>query len=149
MGKDKGKKVGKPMGRPTVYNSDYCQLVIDLAMRGYPFETMAIEAQCCIKTLYVWLDKHPDFLQAKQTADAIRTGVLQRRFIDGSFKMNGMELNPVPAVLSVKNFGNMKDVSHNVHKDISDTIPRLQDSEVLDLAKTFIASREKPKKKGK
>jgi hypothetical protein len=53
-------------GRPTVYDEKYCQQLIDHMANGYSFESFAGTIGVAYKTLYVWQDKHLEFLQAKE-----------------------------------------------------------------------------------
>lgn len=63
------KKTPLPRGRPTDYRPEYCQLLIDHMASGMSFETFGVSVGCVTATTYSWLEKHPDFLEAKNIAE--------------------------------------------------------------------------------
>jgi hypothetical protein len=58
----------KKVGRPTQYKEEYCELLIEFMKKGYSFEAFGAELSVAKKTLYLWLDKHPEFVHAKDIA---------------------------------------------------------------------------------
>jgi len=60
--------MGKKMGAPTKYNSSFCQITIDLMDDGKSIYQVARHLRVSRQTLYTWMDKYPDFM------DAIRVG---------------------------------------------------------------------------
>lgn len=57
-------------GRPSDYDPKYCQMLIDHMADGLSFEAFGGVVDACKSTLYVWLEKHPEFMDAKQIAIA-------------------------------------------------------------------------------
>ena len=57
-----------PGGRPTKYDPKYCQMVIDHMATGLSFEAFAAVIGVAKETLYTWVDKHPEFMDAKKEA---------------------------------------------------------------------------------
>jgi hypothetical protein len=58
----------KPLGRPTLYKPEYCQMLIDHMAQGFSFESFAAVTNTTRETLYHWCDSQPDFLHAKKEA---------------------------------------------------------------------------------
>ena len=57
-----------PAGRPTLYRPEYCEQVIDHMAQGLSFEAFAGRVGVTKRTLYDWVEAHPEFLEAKQLA---------------------------------------------------------------------------------
>jgi hypothetical protein len=53
-----------PVGRPTKYFPEHCQLVIDLGLGGASKAQTARELHVCIDTLYEWAKVHAEFSEA-------------------------------------------------------------------------------------
>jgi hypothetical protein len=53
-----------PIGRPTDYRPEYCEKVIELLKQGMSIEEIGLELDCGYRTVYDWMEKHPDFAQA-------------------------------------------------------------------------------------
>lgn len=58
--------MAKPVGRPTVYDSKYCQMLIEHMSEGLSFESFGAVVGHHKQTLYEWAAKHKDFGDAKQ-----------------------------------------------------------------------------------
>jgi hypothetical protein len=52
-------------GRPTKYHKKYCEQLIAWMTKGLSFEAFAGDLQVSKQTLYTWLKKHPEFVDAK------------------------------------------------------------------------------------
>ena len=52
----------KPVGRPSEYKPEYCELVAELGKKGYSHAQIAAEIGVTRKTLYAWADQNPEFL---------------------------------------------------------------------------------------
>ena len=57
---------GNGRGRPSKYISKYCELLLDHCRQGLSYESFAGRVGVAVKTLYLWEDAHPEFLQAKK-----------------------------------------------------------------------------------
>ena len=66
--KPKPKPAPNPVGRPTKYKPEYCQVIIDLMEYGYTFEACAADLDVSKDTLYEWVKVHEDFSDAKNKA---------------------------------------------------------------------------------
>lgn len=52
-------------GRPTEYRPEYCQLLLAHLSEGLSFESFAAVVDVCKQTIYSWLEKFPEFADAK------------------------------------------------------------------------------------
>ncbi len=55
---------------PTRYRPDYCEAVVDCLKDGHSLYAFAGQIDVDHKTLYRWMDKHPDFADAVKRAQA-------------------------------------------------------------------------------
>lgn len=53
-----------PVGRPTDYKPEYCELVIALGKEGKSHTQIAAALDVAKSTLYLWKDTHPEFSDA-------------------------------------------------------------------------------------
>jgi len=58
-------------GRPSKYKPEYCQMLIDHMAKGYSFECFGADVLVTEKTLYNWIDSHPEFLQSKRLGEKL------------------------------------------------------------------------------
>jgi hypothetical protein len=70
MTKRKPKHLHEPMGRPTTYKPEYCQMLIEHMKKGFSFKSFAADVDCHYDTLYAWKEAHPDFSEAKKIGEA-------------------------------------------------------------------------------
>jgi hypothetical protein len=78
------------MGRPTKYREEYCEQLIDHMAKGYSFESFAGLIRTCKQTLYTWLEKHPDFMDAKSVGNMVSLHMWETIGISGSMgKLRG------------------------------------------------------------
>ncbi len=89
----------KPMGRPTKYNPDYCNEIIDWFQSHYipqefeikkppifpTIERFATNLGVCKDTLYEWGKIHPDFSVALKKAHEIQQAIWQEGSMRGLF----------------------------------------------------------------
>lgn len=76
-----------PRGRPTKYKPEYCQVVIDDAIRGHSLTATAALIGVDRSLFGDWCAVHPDFLLAVSHAKGIRLRSFESDFID--MKQNG------------------------------------------------------------
>lgn len=60
------------MGAPSKYDPRFCEMLVDHMAAGMMFETFAAECHVTVRTLDNWIDKYPDFLQAKNLGEPKR-----------------------------------------------------------------------------
>ena len=53
-------------GRPTDYKPEYCQMLIDHMAKGYSFESFAGLIRAARSSIYLWIDVHEEFSDAKK-----------------------------------------------------------------------------------
>ena len=58
----------RPVGRPSLYKSEYCEEVIALGKIGKSTEAIGAILGVGTKTLYNWRDENPEFLHALELA---------------------------------------------------------------------------------
>lgn len=59
-------KEKRPVGRPTKYKQDYCDMLVKHMAEGLSFESFAGHISVTKQILYDWCEKHPEFLDAKK-----------------------------------------------------------------------------------
>lgn len=64
--KKKTAEVKNPVGRPTDYKPEYCELLIAWMKKPRSYESFGSQVGVCRETLYDWEKKHPQFLHAKR-----------------------------------------------------------------------------------
>jgi len=60
----------KPVGRPTQYDSAFCDKVVELGALGKSTEQIAGMLGFALRTIYLWRDTYPEFMQALEEAKA-------------------------------------------------------------------------------
>ena len=63
--------VVRKVGRPTLYDPDYCDQLLEHMAQGYSFESFAGKIGTHRDTLYDWCDRHEEFLDARKTGQAV------------------------------------------------------------------------------
>jgi len=58
----------KPIGRPTLYDPKYCDLVVELGAKGKSVEQISTYLGVSLRVMYDWRDRYPDFLHALDDA---------------------------------------------------------------------------------
>ena len=61
-------KEKRPVGRPSKYRPEFCELIIELAKKGAGWAEWAIACGVDRPTLYYWGEQHPEFLTALSRA---------------------------------------------------------------------------------
>jgi hypothetical protein len=59
-------------GRPTTYKPEYCDQVIDFMGKGGSLTAFAGSLKQSAKTIYAWVERHPEFADAVERARAAR-----------------------------------------------------------------------------
>ena len=58
----------RPVGRPTLYDSAYCETVRELGRIGKSVEQICYQLNVSLRTIYLWKDTHEEFMQALDDA---------------------------------------------------------------------------------
>ena len=61
----------RPVGRPTEYQAEYCEKVIELGKLGKSLEQMAMQMNISYRTLVRWRDAYEEFRHALEDAHAL------------------------------------------------------------------------------
>ena len=59
-------------GRPTTYRPEYCEAVIEYMGKGKSLTSFAGSLKQSAKTVYEWIERHPEFADAVEVARAAR-----------------------------------------------------------------------------
>ncbi len=60
-----------PAGRPTLYDPAYCEVVVETMREGKSLMSVAANLGVSRATLNVWMDAHPEFLDAVSRGKAL------------------------------------------------------------------------------
>lgn len=80
-----------PGGRPTVYKPEYCEQVIELGKEGRSIRAIAVRIGHCYRTIYTWMEKHPEFLHAVKKSQDYALDFFEEKLIsmaEGTHKRN-------------------------------------------------------------
>lgn len=73
----------EPFGRPTKYRKQYCQELVDHMRQGLSFESFGGVIGVSKQTLYEWMQRHPDFSDARRKGDTLSLLVWEKLGIAG------------------------------------------------------------------
>jgi hypothetical protein len=93
----KPKPAGYVFGRPTAYLPEFCDKVLEWGAQGKSVTWMAAEIGIDKKTIYNWIDTHPDFFYAIERARVL----CQKWWEDAG--QNGMTANLFNSTVWQKN----------------------------------------------
>jgi hypothetical protein len=109
------------IGRPTVYDEKYCDMLIEYMAKGRSYESFAGVVGVSKQALYDWEKKHPEFLYAKRIGRAKCQATLEdwgESLVKGHF---GKGANTSAWIFMMKNMSNWRDdPSMNDDDSISD-----------------------------
>jgi hypothetical protein len=71
-----------PGGRPTKYQPEYCEEVLEAARGGYSLTAFAGMLEVDRGTLNEWMSVHPEFSKACKTHGAVRTQALEHGLLN-------------------------------------------------------------------
>ena len=63
---EKAPTAKRPVGRPTAYRPEMCELLIEAMAGGLSAEAAAAKIGIGARTLFTWQQQHPEFMQAIQ-----------------------------------------------------------------------------------
>src|SRR3974390_394336 len=73
---------GHVIGRPTLYEPRYCQMVINHMAKGRSLTAFAGSIGVGKETVYDWLTKYPDFAAAVEQGHAARVNALEDKMLN-------------------------------------------------------------------
>lgn len=71
-----------PAGRPTDYDPSYCDLMVASMRQGLSVHGFAGIVGVSQRTIYNWIDRHPEFAAAAQIGQAVRTAAYEGKAWD-------------------------------------------------------------------
>lgn len=83
--------MANPVGRPTVYDPKYCDMLIEHMARGYSFESFAGFTGHSKQTLYEWAAKFEEFGDAKSQGTSLSRLFWERLGIEHILNINETE----------------------------------------------------------
>jgi hypothetical protein len=105
--KNKQKKKPNPVGRPTDYKPEYCQMLIDHMEKVYSFESFAGVIGVARETIYLWRKTHPEFLHAHNVGKMkVQLGVEKMFKGQSTGQLKG---SPASLIFWAKNITTMRD----------------------------------------
>lgn len=73
----------KERGRPTKYEPEFPEMLVDHMAQGYSFESFGAIADCCADSLYEWKKVHPNFSDAHKKGKLLRLRFYEELGLDG------------------------------------------------------------------
>lgn len=114
----------KKIGRPTVYKSEYCPLLVDHMRLGFSFESFSAnipDIKVNSDTLYEWVKKHPEFAEAKKKGINCSLKFWEQVSIDQCYGKN-QNMNATTFIFTMKNKFGWRDVKEDPNKGKSNSI---------------------------
>jgi regulator of sigma D len=71
------------MNTTSKYEPEFCQKLIDHMSKGKSFESFGHVAKAGRRTLYDWVERHPEFKEAKEKAEAAALEFFESRLVAG------------------------------------------------------------------
>lgn len=93
-------KVRRPMGRPTKYLPEYCDMVIEHMSGGASLTSFAAEIDVARSTITEWTSQHPEFSAAIKRGKAKCAAWWESLGRSGAM---GGEVNPTLVIFGLKN----------------------------------------------
>lgn len=127
-------------GRPTDYQPEYCDLLVEHMSRGLSFESFAPTIKSCRATLYTWAQLHPQFLDAKKAGHDARLCWLETKqleMITGDCKGNAAVLIHALKCVERELYGDQQTVKVDAPGDsvLAALSPEVRDAVARDLIK--------------
>lgn len=133
------KPASNPVGRPTIYKPEYCQMLIEHMAQGGSFEGFAGTIRVSSEVLYDWIERHQEFLQAKKDGFAASRVFWEQTMADQARgKINGSSTALIFALKNrfPKDYRDRTEVKHQAYiGDIEDDPERLDQSQLEEIAK--------------
>lgn len=89
-----------PVGRPSEYNPQYCEKIVDLMKDGASIEEVAAELGISKQSIYTWSEKYPDFMDAKKKAEELSSAWWMKQ---GRIALREKEFNYTGWYMNMKN----------------------------------------------
>jgi transposase len=100
----------KPRGRPTKYDPDFCDVIIEAMEKGFSKEAAAAHVRISKDTLYEWAKKYPEFSDALKLGVQLSQIFWEKKGIDNLEETyQGTKLNSTNWIFNMKNRFNWRD----------------------------------------
>ena len=105
----------RPVGRPTIYDPKYCELLIAHMKSGLSFECFGAAVGVARDRVYEWANKHPEFAEAKKIAHNESLLFWEKAGLNGLWHGGGKnpQFNSSVWIFNVKNRFGWKDKSEH------------------------------------
>ena len=137
---------GYVTGRPTKYRPEFCQMLVNHMADGGSFEGFAGKIRVSWEALYDWIEKHPEFLQAKKEGFTASKEFWEQTMADQARgKINGSSTALIFALKNrfPKDYRDRTEVKHQAYiGDIEDDPERLDQSQLEEIAKITRAKKK-------
>lgn len=89
-----------PRGRPTKYNPDFCEIVIEKMKEGAAIQELPFYLDVCLDTIYEWKKVHEDFSEAIKKGESYSQAFWM---IDGRTSIREKDFNSTLWYMNMKN----------------------------------------------
>lgn len=100
-----------PVGRPSKYKPEFCEMLIEHMKTGLSFESFAPTVDVASSQLYEWEKKHPEFQEAKKRAFDWSRLFWEQTGIQGLWGNKLVTFNSTVWIFNMKNRFGWRDVS--------------------------------------
>lgn len=132
----------KKVGRPTDYKKEYCELLIEHMAAGFSFESFAGKVGASKQTIYDWMTKNVEFLDARKKGDALSLLWWEKEGKDGMW--SGKQFNAAIWMINMKNRHGWRDrveMKSTVKID-SEAVQKLSDEDLVQTIKEALKGLE-------
>lgn len=124
-----------PVGRPSDYKPEYCEMVIEHMAQGLSFESFAGVVSTSKPTLYSWAEKNEEFLNAKRIGTEKCRVFWEKAGIKGLFLGKEEKFNAAVWVFNMKNRFGWRDVQEISQEINNKHQVNLKHEDILELVK--------------
>ena len=94
--------MANPVGRPTKYKPEYCQMVVDHMAEGASLTSFAAEIDVARSSINVWMEEHPEFSESVKRGKAKCAAWWERLGRNNAISGDG---NATLVIFGLKNMG--------------------------------------------
>jgi hypothetical protein len=122
--------LARPVGRPTEYQPEYCELVIEKMGQGYSLTAFAGSIRVAKETVYRWIKEYSEFSDAVSRAKPARLTSLETKLLRSR---KGAETTAAIFALRNADPDEWRDVKHQEHSH-SVKVETLTDAQLYAIA---------------
>lgn len=90
----------------TAFDPAYCDRAVDFLGKGHSINALASELKCQRKTIYKWMQEYPEFADAIDQGESVRTKALELALMRMGLTGEG---NAAVLIFLAKNWAGMRD----------------------------------------